>query len=209
MQSETSANGTYQLIMQGDGNLVIYNPGAIWSTKTNGHAGAYLVPQTDGNLVIYDSSGAIWASGTNGNPGDFVVMQSDGNFVIYSSSGKALWASGTAVPAAAVTSSGGGTVSGQAILNAASQWIGRTAYCWLGGTTSGPSHGTGDPGGSAPNCTNQSTTGFDCSGLALYAIYQAGGPNLFAAAHGPNLIDYGTPNSTFRERLAGRGHNCV
>ena len=64
-------NGTYQLIMQGDGNLVIYNPGAIWSTKTNGHAGAYLVLQTDGNLVIYDSSGAIWASGTNGNPGDF------------------------------------------------------------------------------------------------------------------------------------------
>jgi uncharacterized protein YjbI with pentapeptide repeats len=86
----------------------------------------------------------------------------------------------------------GGTVTGQAILNAASQWIGRTSYCWDGGNASGPTHGKGDYGSEAPDCTQPSTSGFDCSGLALYAIYAAGGPDLFSAAHGPNLEDYGT-----------------
>jgi len=88
--------------------------------------------------------------------------------------------------------SAGGSVTGQAILNAASQWIGKTSYCWDGGSTGGPTHGLGDYDSNAPDCTSATTTGFDCSGLALYAIYQAGGPNLFGVAHSSALIDYGT-----------------
>jgi uncharacterized protein YjbI with pentapeptide repeats len=86
----------------------------------------------------------------------------------------------------------GGTITGQAILNAAAQWIGKTSYCWDAGDEDGPTHGEGDSKGEAPDCTNGATTGFDCSGLAIYAIYAAGGPDLFAEAHGPSLSNYGT-----------------
>ena len=43
-QSISSPNGQYQLIMQGDGNLVEYGPGgqAIWDSVTYGNPGAYL-----------------------------------------------------------------------------------------------------------------------------------------------------------------------
>lgn len=50
-----------------------------------------------------------------------------------------------------------GTAFGQAVLTAAEAWIG-TPYVWGGGTPAGPS---GSP------------AGFDCSGLVLYAVYQA------------------------------------
>ncbi len=46
---------------------------------------------------------------------------------------------------------------GQAVIDHAARWIG-TPYVWAGGDASGPTKG-----------------GFDCSGLTLYAIYQASG----------------------------------
>jgi hypothetical protein len=55
------------LIMQGDGNLVLYNMmGApIWSTGTVGYPGSYFAIQNDGNLVVYDATGQPrWASNT-------------------------------------------------------------------------------------------------------------------------------------------------
>ena len=88
--------GQYQLIMQGDGNLVEYSGGAaLWSSGTAGDVGDYLVLQSDGNLVIYPPTGsALWNSGTEGNAGDSFDVQTDGNLVIYSSGGVALWAKG-------------------------------------------------------------------------------------------------------------------
>lgn len=55
--------GSFDLIMQGDGNLVMYSGGVPqWSSQTNGWSGAYAVMQNDGNFVIYHpGSGAIWA----------------------------------------------------------------------------------------------------------------------------------------------------
>ena len=38
---------------------------AVWSSVTWGHPGAYLVVQSDGNLVIYDGASPIWATNTN------------------------------------------------------------------------------------------------------------------------------------------------
>jgi len=57
--------GSY-LWMQGDGNLVIYDPTdtPIWSSGTWGHYGASLAIQDDGNVVIYHEGGAIWATDT-------------------------------------------------------------------------------------------------------------------------------------------------
>ncbi|MDF3291444.1 hypothetical protein [Streptomyces silvisoli] len=97
------------LVMQSDGNLVMYRKrdgAAIWSSGTYGHPGAYAMMQKDGDLVVYRSGGgpstvgSLWASGTHGHPGAYAIMQDDGNLVIYKSgggpsTGGSLWASNT------------------------------------------------------------------------------------------------------------------
>jgi hypothetical protein len=91
-----SPSETYKLIMQTDGNLVVYKGStATGSSSTAGSgSGNYLAMQADGNLVIYTSAGqAVWATGTAGS-GNYLVMQDDGNLVIYNSSGTAVWATG-------------------------------------------------------------------------------------------------------------------
>jgi cell wall-associated NlpC family hydrolase len=84
------------------------------------------------------------------------------------------------------------TTRSQAIVNAAASQAG-LPYCWDGGTTSGPSHGHGDYDGEAPDCIKVDTIGFDCSGLALYTIYQATGIVLphNAAEQGADYANYG------------------
>ncbi len=96
-QSLYSPSGQYQLIMQTDGNLVVYQNGsAIWNTGTEGTgSGNYLIMQNDGNLVVYTSAGrAVWNSGTEGTgSGNYLAMQNDGNLVVYTSGGTAEWSS--------------------------------------------------------------------------------------------------------------------
>jgi len=58
---------------------------------------------------------------------------------------------------------------GATAARAALQWLG-TPYSWGGGNTSGPTRGFCGPAG----CQGSYTTGFDCSGLTLYAWAQAG-----------------------------------
>lgn len=102
-QSVWSGTRNHQLIMQTDGNLVIYDDAgeAIWASGTRGSGGVRAVMQTDGNFVIYRSrtsmapSEAVWSSATYGNPGAWITMQNDGNLVIYTQSGQPLWASET------------------------------------------------------------------------------------------------------------------
>ncbi|MFF3917201.1 N-acetylmuramoyl-L-alanine amidase [Streptomyces sp. NPDC001852] len=98
-----------RLVMQLDGNLVIYRNSdgtAIWSSLTSGHSGAYAYMQSDGNLVVYKSGGgpsaggALWSTGTWGHSGAYATLQNDGNFVVYKSgggpsTGGALWSTGT------------------------------------------------------------------------------------------------------------------
>ncbi|ATP29486.1 D-mannose binding lectin [Chromobacterium violaceum] len=94
-----STNGAYQLILQSDGNLVLYrmaNHHPLWASNTNGKDAMRAIMQTDGNFVLYDFHGKpLWASGTNGKPGCFVTMQDDGNLVIYEPK-IPVWASNTA-----------------------------------------------------------------------------------------------------------------
>jgi hypothetical protein len=96
-QSTLSCDGRFKLILQGDGNLVLYQSGTpLWASNTVGKASADAIMQGDGNFVIYDSSGKpLWASDTAGNNGAYLTVQNDGNTVIFSASGATLWSTGT------------------------------------------------------------------------------------------------------------------
>jgi hypothetical protein len=75
-QKLTSSNGKYALIMQGDGNLVLYTESntPVWATRTQGSGAVRASLQDDGNLVLYtkeeerrfrrDVAVAVWASQT-------------------------------------------------------------------------------------------------------------------------------------------------
>jgi hypothetical protein len=82
-----SPNGLYKLILQTDGNLVIYNQTtnkAVWATYTNGKPVVKAVMQGDGNFVLYGSNGAsYWSSRTYNYPGAFLQIQDQGNAVVY------------------------------------------------------------------------------------------------------------------------------
>lgn len=118
-------NDPTSLVMQTDGNLVLYggHSRVLWETRTNGTGSAnYLSMQDDGNLVLRNAAGkALWAAGTgpavlwNGQrlapggrlhvvaqrwpgltyPPASLVMQTDGNLVWYGSHGQPLWSSRT------------------------------------------------------------------------------------------------------------------
>jgi len=96
-QSLRSCDGRFTLIMQYDGNLVLYQGGsALWSTNSWTTTGYSAVMQTDGNFVLYDvNQRALFASNTWGRPGNTLALQNDGNLVIYDTSGRPLWASNT------------------------------------------------------------------------------------------------------------------
>lgn len=81
-----SPNGRHQLLMQEDGNLVLYTEGhPVWATGTHGRPGASAWHQPDGNLVVYGPDRLpLWDSGTWHFPGSTLVLQDDGNAVIYS-----------------------------------------------------------------------------------------------------------------------------
>jgi len=92
-----SSNGRYKLVLQGDGNLVIYNGNnqGIWTAGTWGMSINRAVMQHDGNFVAYDNNGsARFSSNTWRQVGSRLVMQSDGNLVIYQK-GIARWGSNT------------------------------------------------------------------------------------------------------------------
>jgi LasA protease len=100
-QQLTSPSGQYSLVMQQDGNLVLYSERfsptrALWSSGTFNNPGVYVAMQGDGNLVVYGTSGrALWNSGTFNHPGAHLALQDDGNLVVYGPDNTPLWNAGT------------------------------------------------------------------------------------------------------------------
>jgi hypothetical protein len=91
-----SRNHRYRLVLQKDGNLVLYDARRhpLWSSNTDGQHVEKCVMQRDGNLVLYHRNGQpVWASNTVGRPGSYLLLQNDGNLVIYQP--QAVWASNT------------------------------------------------------------------------------------------------------------------
>jgi cell wall-associated NlpC family hydrolase len=111
------------------------------------------------------------ACATTGNGGRFGVARRRLPVVVASIVGISLIALGAGSMSASAPQASAASV-GQAIVNAAASQSGQP-YCWDGGNTGGPTHGDGNSHG-ATNCAG-STVGFDCTGLTLYAVYQATG----------------------------------
>ena len=89
---EASCDGRFRLIMQTDGNLVLYGmvsgqqSTALWYTSTQGTGAQKAIMQTDGNFVVYDASNnARWLTWTHNHPGAHLAVQNDGNVVVYQS----------------------------------------------------------------------------------------------------------------------------
>ncbi|MFF0338543.1 hypothetical protein [Kribbella sp. NPDC004875] len=90
-QYRRSPNGVYTLIMQTDGNAVLYKGRtALWASMTN-RKSSTLIMQRDGNLVVISGRTPVWASNTGGSTGAYLAVQSDSNLVIYNTRNKAVW----------------------------------------------------------------------------------------------------------------------
>jgi hypothetical protein len=126
--SLVSHNGLYRLIMQSDGNLVLYwKAHPLWQTKTRGHAAVSVIMQADGNLVLYDTFGPLWDSrSTQPARGDYTLaLQNDGDMIIYSASGHPIWQSYTDIPPGLkYGDSGLGVLRLQLRLRASGYWVG-------------------------------------------------------------------------------------
>ena len=68
----------------------------LWASNTYGQPGQLCIMQGDGNLVIYDgNSNPLWSTDTWQHQGSRLVMQNDGNLVIYLPDNSPVWASNT------------------------------------------------------------------------------------------------------------------
>lgn len=95
-----SPDGRHSLLLQEDGNLVLYGPaGPRWATGTYHKLTAIAFFQHDANFVLYDAADqGLWGSGTNNAADSVLALQNDGNVVIYTSTGQPLWATNTSCP---------------------------------------------------------------------------------------------------------------
>ncbi|WP_330261910.1 hypothetical protein [Streptomyces sp. NBC_00539] len=94
----TNPTQVTELVMQPDGNLVLYalgNPGGyrlpLWNSGTYGNPGAYATMQDDGNFVIYrqggsaQTGGGIWHTATYGDHTEMkpqAKLEANGNFKV-------------------------------------------------------------------------------------------------------------------------------
>jgi len=94
-QGLRSADGRFELDLQGNGNLAevsVADGRVLWSSNTAGGGGSFLTLQADMNLVLYTASGRpVWATGTShpGAAGALFALQTDANLVLYGPTGAA------------------------------------------------------------------------------------------------------------------------
>ena len=97
----TSPNTVYSLVLQEDGNLVLYRYDAardrrtdVWSTKTYGKPVTSARLQDDGNFVLYTAADAVWEYFTSGTTGTVTLFVEDrGDLVMYKDD-SLLWTTG-------------------------------------------------------------------------------------------------------------------
>jgi hypothetical protein len=94
----TTGNGQFNLVVQGDGNIVLYylpTGYPIWASGTWHKGVAQLIMQDDGNLVAYNASHQpVWATNTWNHSGAWAKLEPNGRLVVYGRDGNPLWQSG-------------------------------------------------------------------------------------------------------------------
>lgn len=149
--------------------------GSALAGAAGGGGGAPQVPQLP-SLAAPTAGNAAPAALSGLSPAQLVsrVLSGDGGGAV--GTGGVLTAagrgggSGTAGPVGT-----GGTAYEQRVLSLARQVVGAgIPYAWGGGTLNGPSQGTRD-GGAADAAGDYAKSGFDCSSLARFLVYQASG----------------------------------
>ncbi|WP_030271135.1 hypothetical protein [Streptomyces sp. NRRL B-24484] len=144
---QSLVSGETALVMQGDGNLVLYLVGptgnhgpAVWSSGTYGHPGAYAVMQPDGNLVVYRQgrsapADALWSTRSWGHPGAYAQLL-DGWWGVSSSINGTLWQTTTGLAPAVDGASRPEGVLDRSRGIRPGQWI-RSNSTWLVNQTDG------------------------------------------------------------------------
>lgn len=96
-EQRISRDGTTTLIHQADGDVVVRKSNRVlFRTDTAGQGSVSLVMQIDGNLVLYRSDGTpLFNTGTQGNAGAGLRVENDGRVVVYSPALSQLWVSDT------------------------------------------------------------------------------------------------------------------
>ncbi|MFT3839921.1 MAG: GH25 family lysozyme [Myxococcaceae bacterium] len=92
----TACGGCFNLEMQSDGNLVVYQKGGgpLWASQTTMMDGFVTEVQADGNVVLVSKAGCeLWSSMTGGHNGAHLSMQDDGNLVVYDTANNPIWQS--------------------------------------------------------------------------------------------------------------------
>ncbi|MBT1623045.1 D-mannose binding lectin [Curtobacterium sp. PhB172] len=90
--SVTSNNGQFQLVMQGDGNLVEYGIGrkVLWASNTSGKAGAFTQVRANGTLAIVHNNVRIALWGGAGNVGRNFGVRPDGTMRMINTANKSV-----------------------------------------------------------------------------------------------------------------------
>jgi hypothetical protein len=109
--TRSSSNLQYVLLMQTDGNLVLYRShgrpatdiskgigitsnDALWSTNTNDGETNHAWMQEDGNLVLYTPDmRATWATNTNDGGANYLTLSDLGQLVLRGPNGNIIWRS--------------------------------------------------------------------------------------------------------------------
>lgn len=96
-EQRISKSGSTTLVHQLDGNVVVRKSNrTLFATGTAGRGSVSLIMQDDGNLVLYAHDGvALFHTRTQGNPGASLRVEDDGRIVIYTAALRPLFASDT------------------------------------------------------------------------------------------------------------------
>jgi hypothetical protein len=96
-QKMVSQDGRFSLLLQQDGNLVLYfGSTPLWATNTPTGRQLYFRVQADGNAVLYNVEfDPVWASNTATYSGATLTLQNDGNLVLRDTGGTIRWQSNT------------------------------------------------------------------------------------------------------------------
>ena len=87
-----SANGAYTLKLTSS-SLTLYSTSKPADVRWKVGGGSDLILQADGNLVVYNGSRPVWASNTVGSGAAWLVVMNNGTLALYNGSGAAVWTS--------------------------------------------------------------------------------------------------------------------